>query len=152
MGKFLKIIVLTVMLLLIVFSLLADLPFMAHVANHLTLAVYIRLASIFTLAAAALYAWGHKRRLESSQKFKRAGQIKEQAEAEAKKRQAALDRTEARLKADFAEKEAALDKQIGQSVVAYQERLKRLKAQNLELKETVNKLMKALKAERAKNR
>ena len=66
------------------------------------------------------------------------------------RRQAVLDQKEEHLKAEYAEKEALLDKQIGQSVAAYQQRIKILKKQNVELKETVAKLMQALKAERGK--
>jgi nitrogen fixation-related uncharacterized protein len=150
MKKFFKILAMVALLILVVFSLLADLPFMRQVEKGLSLAVYIRLASVLGLVALVFFAWGHKRQIESSQKFRRADEVLAQAESTAVRRHAELERLKGRLESDFAEKEAQLDQQIGQSVVAYQARLNRLQEQNVELKETVNKLMKALKAERAR--
>ncbi len=151
MKKLIKIILLAALLLLVIFSLMADMAFMRKLEHGLNLAVYIRLASLFSLMAAAFYAWSHKRQVEQSQKYRRANEVLEQAEHTATRREAELDHAEARMKADFAEKEASIDKQIGQSVTAYQERLNALKQQNIELRETVNKLMRALKTERAKH-
>ena len=152
MGQLVKICVVTALMVLVIFSLLADMPFVRQLDQGLSLGVYIRLASLLSLMAVAFYAWGYKRQIESSQKYRRADEVLEQAETSIARRQAALDQKEARLKADFAKKESSLDRQIGQSVAAYQQRINHLKEQNIELKETVGKLMQALKTERAKKK
>jgi hypothetical protein len=144
-----KICAITTLLVLVVFSLLADMPFMRQLERGLSLGAYVRVASLLGLAAAVFYAWGYKREIELSQKYRRANEIIEQAESEAARRRTSLDQQEARMKADIAEKEADLDLRIGQAVSAYQQRANRLKEQNMELKETVSKLIQALKAERA---
>ncbi len=150
MGKLFKICAIAALMVLVVFSLLADMAFLRQLEKGLSLGAYIRMASLLSLAAAVLYAWGYKRQVESSQKYRRADEALNQAETAAVRRQAVLDQKEEHLKAEYAEKEALLDKQIGQSVAAYQQRIKILKKQNVELKETVAKLMQALKAERGK--
>ena len=152
MGKLFKIGSITTLMVLFVFSLLADMPFVRQLEKGFSLGAYIRLASLLSLIGAAFYAWGYKRQIESSQKYRRANEVLQQAEISAKRRQTVLDQTEARLKADYSEKEAGLDKQIGQFTAGYQRRINRLKEQNMELKETVGKLMKALKIERAKRK
>ena len=150
MGKLFKICAIAALMVLVVFSLLADTAFLRQLDKGLSLGAYIRMASLLSLAAAVLYAWGYKRQVESSQKYRRADEALNQAETAAVRRQTVLDQKEERLKAEYAKKEALLDKQIGQSVAAYQQRIKFLKKQNIELKETVAKLMQALKAERGK--
>ena len=149
MAKLFKILAIAALMVLVFFSLVAEIPFGRHLEEQLNLTAYIRFASLISLVIAALYIWAYKRQIESAQKYRRADEVLQQAEVEAKRRQVELDHMETRLKADFAKKEAGLGDHIDHSIGEYQNRIKRLQEQNMELKETVAKLMQALKKERS---
>jgi hypothetical protein len=149
MGNLFKIIALTVLIVLVVFSLMADMALVRRLEQGLSLGLYVRLASLLGLIALVLYAWGYKRQVESSQKYQRADEVLEQAQSTIASKQAELEQREVQLNAAYEAKEAALDEQIEQSLIVHQNQINRLKEQNMELKDAVSKLMKALKAERA---
>ncbi len=138
------------MILLVIFSIMGDMPVGQVLQRSLNLTVYLRLASICGLLIAVFLSWGYKRNVEASQKFVRANEIVSQAEASAVRKQEVLDHMEQKLKDAYAVKEQGLDDQINQIQSGYQGRLKALQEQNMELKETVSKLMSALKRERQK--
>ncbi len=138
------------MILLVIFSIMGDMPVGQVLQRSLNLTVYLRLASICGLLIAVFLSWGYKRNVEASQKFVRANEIVSQAEASAVRKQEVLAHMEQKLKDAYAAKEQGLDDQINQIQAGYQGRLKALQEQNMELKETVSKLMSTLKRERQK--
>ncbi|MEJ2158744.1 MAG: hypothetical protein P8X96_25735 [Desulfobacteraceae bacterium] len=123
MGKPLKIVLMTLLLLLVVFSVLADLPVGQKFQGDIKLGTYLKWVSLLGLVIAAFAAWGYRSQVVASQKYRRADEVVAKAEASY-----ALKKNEVRR--------------------AYKKRLKELKEQNMELKETVGKLMRTLKRER----
>ena len=151
MRKLSFILVLVLILALAVLAIVADLPMGRELQSGLDLGVYLKLASLFSLIIAASLAWGYKRQVEASQKYRRADEALAQAEVEVARKLKALEATEARLKESFVQKEQGIDQQVGHATAELQQRISILKQQNLELKETVAKLMQTLKQQRQKN-
>lgn len=132
------------LLLLIVFSVLADLPIGQALKIKLDLRLYLKLVSLLGLLIAVFVTWGYKLRIESSQKYRRADEVLTQAQETFDRKKKACDELEHRLNASFVQKEQALDQHIEEVKAKYQQRILVLKEQNVELKETVGKLMRAL--------
>ena len=145
MRLFAKIALITVLFLLIILSITADLPFGQRLRFLLDLGLYLKLISLFGMATLVLFAWGRKCQIEASQKYRRADEVLAQAEAASERKRRQCDKMEQRFKASMAEREQGLDEQIEQVRVEYQQRLNGLKKQNLELKETVARLMSVVK-------
>ena len=145
MRLFIKIAVMTLLFLLVAFSILADLPIGAALNKSLDLRLYTKLVSIFGLLIVVFYIWAQRRRLEMSQKFKRADEILAQAESNIERKKQFCDQMEKCLKDSYEKKERELADQIDAVRQEYQTRINQLKAQNMELKETVANLMRALK-------
>lgn len=116
--------------------------------NTLDLGLYLKLISLLGLVIAAFLAWAQKHRVQASQKYRRADEVLAQAQAAFERKKQACDQMDQRLKATFAQKEQGLDDRIDQVRAEYQQRLMVMKEQNVELKETVGKLMQALKIEK----
>lgn len=152
MGKFLKVILFTLLLLLVLFALLADLPFAETLHRYLDFALYVRLASLLGLLITFVWFWERKRKSDTSQKFQRANQVLAEAEKTVRRRQQAIEKMEQKLKSAYAEKNKGLDAQIHQITSGFEQRVKTLNEQNIELKDTVSKLMAALKKERQKKK
>ncbi len=151
MRMLLKIIAVFLVLSLVVFSIVADMSVGRKLLKGLDLGVYLRLASLISLVIAASLAWGYKRRVEASQKYRRADEALAQAEETVARKLRAVEAAEARLKESFAQKEKGVDEQIGHATAELRQRIKVLKQQNLELKETVGKLMRTLKQKGQQN-
>ena len=150
MGKFLKVILFTLLLVLVLFALLADLPFAETLHRYLDFALYTRLASLLGLLITLVWFWERKKKTDASQKFQRAKEVLAEAEETARRRQQAIEQMEQELKNQYAEKDKGLDAQIYQIKSSFEQRIKSLNEQNIELKDTVSKLMSALKKERKK--
>ena len=148
MRLFGKVALIALLFLLVVFSILADLPVGQALKNTLDLGLYLKLISLLGLMIAAFLAWAQKRRIEASQKYRRADEVLSQAQAAFERKKQACDQMDQRLKAAFAQKEQGLDDKIEQVKADYRQRIVALKEQNVELKETVGKLMQALKNEK----
>lgn len=150
-GTVLKITVIVILLVLVVFSALADMPFiqarwhMETWLGGLDRMIYIRLVSLAGLVIACFYAWGYKRKVEASQKYRRSKEVIAAAETAAAAKRQTMVRLEETLKADYAAKEQALRKDIERKSQDYDQRLQALREQNLQLKEAVGKLMAKLK-------
>ncbi len=151
MRMLFKIVGLVIVLLLILFAVVADMSWGHRLLNGLDLGNYLRLASLVSLVIVGIFLWGHKRRIEASQKYRRADEALAKAEETADRRMKALEATEKRLEDSYADKAKGLDQQIDRATAQYQQRIKVLKEQNLELKETVSKLMRTLKKQRQTN-
>ena len=151
MRKFLKITLFIMLFLLVLFAILAEMPFFKTLPHQLELTLYLRLVSLLGVLIVLVLVWSHKQKAATSQKYQRANQILAEAETTAKHKQQALEQLGKKLKKEFAEKDQGLDAQIHQIQSGYEQRIKTLNEQNMELKETVSKLMRALKKER-KNR
>ena len=145
MLKFVKILFVALIIVLAFVSISIETPMMQRLSRGLTLSIYIRTASLLSLAALILWAWGYKQKLAASQKYTRANQILAEAETAAKRKNQATLQLEERLKASYAEKEKALEERIKEVQQECRDQLKGLKKQNLELKNTVAELMAALK-------
>ena len=145
MGKFLKIVLITLLILLVIFAAVADRPLVLKGLKGLNLAIYLRLAGLLGLIFAIFMAWGHKRKIEASQKYQRAGELLAEAEAAAQRKQQACEQFEEERHAFLAQQEKQLDERIVQIENEYKARLRDLKEQNIALKETVGKLMRAVK-------
>jgi uncharacterized phage infection (PIP) family protein YhgE len=152
MGKFLKVILFTLLLVLVLFALLADLPFAETLHRYLDFALYTRLASLLGLLIALVWFWERKKRTDASQKIQRANEVLAETEETVRRKQQAIEQMEQKLTCEYAKKEKGLDAQIYQIKSGYEQRIKTLKEQNIELKDTVSKLMAALKKERRKGK
>lgn len=150
MGKFLKVILFTLLLVLVLFALLADMPFAETLHRYLDFTLYVRLASLLGLFIALFWFWERKKRTDASQKFQRANEVLAEAEETVRRRRQAIEQMEKKLKSAYAEKEKGLDAQIHQIKSGFEQRIKALNEQNIELKDTVSKLMAALKKEHQK--
>ncbi len=148
MGKPLKIILITLLLLLVVFSILADLPVGQKFQGDIKLGTYLKWVSLLGLVIAAFAAWGYRSQVIASQKYRRADEVVAKAEASYALKKKACEQMEERLRKTYDEKAKGVDDQINEVRRAYKKRLKELKEQNMELKETVGKLMRTLKRER----
>jgi uncharacterized protein YdcH (DUF465 family) len=152
MGKFLKVILFTLLLVLVLFALLADLPIAGTLHRYLDFALYTRLASLLGLLIALVWFWERKKRTDASQKIQRANEVLAETEETVRRKQQAIGQMEQKLTSEYTEKEKGLDAQIYQIKSGYEQRIKTLKEQNIELKDTVSKLMAALKKERRKGK
>ena len=151
MRKFLKITWVALLLLLVIFAVFADLPKGKALLGHLDLSLYLKLVSLLGLCIALFVSIGCKHRVDVSQKYRRAKQVLEEAEQKAERQQQALSNIEAALKESYAQKEQGLNSQIRETQDGYESRLKALKQQNIELKETLAKMIRAMKRERNSN-
>ena len=151
MRVFGKIALIVLLFLLVVFSILSDMPVAQALKKSLDLGIYLKLTSLLGLVIAAFLAWAHYRGVEASQKYRRADEVLGQAHAAYERKKQACENLEQRLKKTFAQKEQGLDDQINQVRAECQQRLMVLKEQNVELKETVTKLMRALKDEKQRH-
>ena len=149
MSKFLKISLLTLLILLVVLAAIAETPILEPLLAGVTLARYLRLVAILGLATAFFFAWGYKRKMEASQKYLRAKEILAEAEAEAKRKKRAAILVEEKLKSVYQQKESALTDELSRARDEYQQRIAALKRQNMQLKESVAKLLRAVKQKRA---
>lgn len=148
MRKFVKIVLATLLVLLVVFAVIADLPIGEQVIGHLDLALYLKLISLLGMVIALFFSMGYKQNVSGSHKYRRAKQVLSDAQEKAEQKKEVLEKLEDNLKATYALKEQELNRQINAAQVGYETRLKALKQQNLELKESVAKLTRALKRER----
>ncbi len=149
MGKYVKILSITLFVLLVVFAAIADRPIISKLLNGLQLAPYLRLVSILGLIVAVFLAWGYKRKIEASQKFVRAQEVLDQAGEKAERSKKECERLELNLKAEYERKRTDLDANLSKIKDEYEERLRLLKEQNMELKESVAELMQRLKKKNA---
>jgi hypothetical protein len=146
--KPLKIILLTVLVLLVVFSILADLPIGQKFQEGLRLGTYLKWVSLLGLIIAAFTAWGYRNQVVGSQKYRRADEVVAKAEEAYERKKKECEQMEERLRKAYDQKTQGVDQQIDEVRQAYKKRLKELHDQNMELKETVSKLMRTLKRER----
>jgi biopolymer transport protein ExbB/TolQ len=146
--KPLKIFLITLLLLLVVFSIIADLPIGQKLQKGIALGAYLKWVSLLGLIIAAFTAWGYRNQVVASQKYRRADEAVAKAEETYERKKKACEQMEERLRKAYEEKTKGVDNQIDEVRRAYKKRLKELKEQNMELKETVGKLMRTLKQER----
>ena len=136
-----QIVLIAAFFLLIIFAIITDLPMGQRLPSLLNLGIYLKLISLFGMVTLALFAWGRKRQIETSQKYRRADEVLAQAEAAFERKRQLCDQMEQRLKAPLANRGQETGVQIDEVRAEFQQRLEGLKQQNLELKETVAKLM-----------
>ena len=148
MNKPLKIALMTALVLLVVFSILADLPVGQKFQEGLRLGAYLKWVSLLGLVIAAFTAWGYRSQVIGSQKYRRADEVVAKAEEAYERKKKACEQLEERLRETYDQKIKGVDHQIDEVRQAYKIRLKELQEQNMELKETVGKLMQTLKRER----
>lgn len=145
MLKFFKIILLVMLISLVFMGFFADRPEISAVFHVVNFSFYVRVISILGMIVAVLLAWGFKRRIDTSQKYRRADQMIAEAKATAERHVRNAKLVEDKLKADYEQKSKALSDQLAELKDEHQDRLKILKAQNIELKDEVSKLMRLLK-------
>jgi hypothetical protein len=145
MNKLIKIVLLSLLLLFVVFSILADLPIGQTWPPMISLGLYLKLVSLLGLVTAAFVAWGYRSRIQTSQKYRRADEVVAKANAFFEHQKEACDLMEKRLIADYNEKVKGVDDQVEGVRRDYRKRLKELQEQNVQLKETVGKLMNTIK-------
>lgn len=148
MLKLIKIVLIALLVLLVIFAVLADLPKGQALLGQLNLALYLKLISLLGLVIALFVSLGYKHRVDVSQKFRRAKEVLAEAEAKAERQKRSLEQMEANLKKAFAQKEQGLNDQIRETQRGYENRVKVLKKENIELKEALAKMMRVLKRER----
>lgn len=135
-------------MLLIIFSILTDLPIAQKWSFNIRLGLYLKLVSLAGMLIALITAWGYRNKIQSSQKYRRADEVVSKAQEVFERKKEACAQMEKRLYAKYDEKEKGVDDQIEQVRSRYQKRLNELQKQNIELKETVAKLMQTIKQER----
>jgi hypothetical protein len=148
MTKFLKIVAICALIVLVVFAGLADRVTFPGWLERLSVALYLRLVALIGLIIALFLAWGYRRKVEASQRFRRSQQVLAEAEVAAQRKQDAVEQARLKLEAQFADKEQTLNAEIDAIKAGYIEQIKGLKEQNLKLKEMVSNLMKAVKQKR----
>ncbi len=148
MSKLIKIILMSLLLLLVVFSILADMPIGQKWPPVISLGLYLKLVSLLGMVIAAFVAWGYRSRIQTSQKYRRADEVVAKAQETYEHQKEACSHMEKRLQTQYDEKVKGVDDQIEAVRRSYQKRLKELQEQNMELKETVGKLMNTIKEER----
>jgi hypothetical protein len=148
MRKFIKILLISLLMLLIIFSILSDMPIGRKWTFDLRLGLYLKLVSLAGLLIAFFAAWGYRNKVQSSQKYRRADEVITKAQEALERKKEACAQMEKRLQAKYDEKEKGVEDQVEQVRRTYQKRLNELQRQNIELKETVGKLMQAIKQER----
>lgn len=148
MRKPLKICLIVLLMLLVVFSIIADLPIGQTFRKEIALGAYLKWVSLLGLIIAAFTAWGYRNQVVASQKYRRADEVVAKAEEAYERKKKACEQMEERLRKTYDEKAKGVDNQIEEVRRAYKKRLKELKEQNMELKETVAKLMRTLKQQR----
>ena len=148
MKKVLKIFLMSLLLVLVVLAIVAESPVLSNIPDAIHLAFYLRAISLFGLIIAVFAAWGYKRKIEASQKYRRADEILAEAEATAKRKERTNMLLEEKLKADYSQKEKDLQDQMVQIKRKYKKKMMALKTQNIQLKEAVARLMGALKKTR----
>jgi hypothetical protein len=146
--KPLKIILIAILMLLVVFSILADMPFGQKWPPAVSLGLYLKLVSLLGLIIAVFVAWGYRSEIQASQKYRRADEVVAKAQEAFERKKEACVQMEKRLQAKYDEKVSGVDNQIEAVRQAHQKRLEELQEQNVELKETVGKLMRTIKEER----
>jgi uncharacterized coiled-coil protein SlyX len=152
MGKLFKVILFTMLLVLVLSALVADLPFAETLRRYLDFALYTRLVSLLGLLIALVWFWERKTRTNASQKVQRANEMLAEVEDTVRRRQQAIEQMEQKLNSEYLEKEKGLDAQIQQIKSGYDQRIKALNEQIVELKDTISKLMAALKTEDRKRK
>lgn len=145
MKPVMKVIVLTLFVLLVIFAAFADSPVVSKMMGGVPLAPYLRLVGLLGMVIAVFLAWGYKRKIESSQKFVRAQEVLDQAGRKAQRFKQECVRLERDLKAEYERKNADLDESIDRMKHEYEEQIRSLKERNIELKESVGKLMRMVK-------
>jgi hypothetical protein len=145
MRKGVKIGLLMLLFLLVLFSFIGEWRGLSGFRGLVDLTVYTRIVSVLGLTLVVLLVWHHKRQMEISQKYRRADQILVEAAAAAKQKEGALKQFEAQASAILAQKEQELSTRLSLIQSEHQRQLLALKEQNVALKETVGKLMQALK-------
>ncbi len=148
MGKPLKIVLMTLLMVLVIFSILADLPIGKKFQEGLELGMYLKWVSLLGLIIAVFTAWGYRSQIVASQKYRRADEALAKAEETYERKKKACEQMEKQLRSEYDQKKQGVDQEIDAVRQAYKKRLKELKEQNMELKETVGKLMRTLKRER----
>lgn len=145
MKKVLKIILWSLLLVLVVLAIVAESPILSHIPDSIGLAFYLRAVSLFGLIIAIFAAWGYKRKMEASQKYRRANEILAEAEAKAKRKERTSMLLEEKLRANYSQKEKDLYEQLDQEKKEFKRKILALKSQNVQLKESVAKLMHIIK-------
>lgn len=148
MRKTIKVLLITLLMLLIVFSILADMHIGQKGSFDIRLGLYLKLLSLVGLLIALITAWGYRNKIQSSQKYRRADEVVSKAQEAYERKKEACAQMEKRLHDKYDEKEKGVDDQIEEVRRTYQKRLNELQKQNMELKETVGKLMQTIKEER----
>jgi hypothetical protein len=145
MAKALKILWVTALLVVVLLAAVVDQVHLPNGLERLNLGLYLRLVALIGLMIAFFIAWGYRRKVEASQRYRRSQQVLAEAEIAAQRRQGAMQQREAKLEKLYDEKERLLREELEKSKAGYIEQVKSLKEQNVKLKETINQLMQAVK-------
>lgn len=151
MLKLLKIILLALLILLVFMGLVADKPQVSAIFNIMHFAFYVRMVSLLGLIIVVFMAWGFKRRIETSQKYRRADDIIAEAETTAKRNERKAMLIEEKLNADYQQKTKSVADQLTQLKNEHQNQLMALKKQNVQLKEEMSKIMSVIKKKQTGN-
>ncbi|GEM_PF-1392994 len=148
MSKFLKAIPVALFLLLAASTVISEWKPDLTVGELISGPAFWRVAVLLGLLALVYLSWGFLRKLEASQKYRRAEDVLREARQVAEReKEAALERhrqLEDECRRKLAEKEAELARERAR-LRAYAKKVER---QNLELKATVGRLMKMVKQKR----
>ncbi len=151
MGKTTKILLITLLLLLVLSGVFAEMPPMRNWLGGLDITLYLRLVALAGLMICVFSAWGYKQKVIVSQKYQRAKEVLAAAEATATRNKDALAVLEEKLKNDYANREKRFQEELDQLKNDHKNRIMALKEQNMQLKDAAAKLMGALKSKRAQS-
>ncbi len=145
MLRFFKLLPIALFLLLAVSTLISEWSPELSFEEIISGPVFWRINVWLALLALVYWGWGFLRKMEASQKYRRAEHVLQEARQEAERQKAAAlqlqKQVEEKCRRKFAEKEA----QLSQEKTRLQEYVKKMERQNMELKETVGRLMKLVK-------
>ncbi len=145
MAKFIKIFLISCLILLVVFAAMADRFAYPDWIGGLNLTTYLRLVSLLGLMILLFFTIGYRQKIIQSQKYRRAQEVVVQAESDAARKQRSLEQVRDKLEAEYKQKEQESNDQIEHIKAECNEKLLQLKEQNIKLKETVSRLMNEIK-------
>lgn len=107
--------------------------------------VFWKMAVLLILLAMVYWGWGFLRKVEASQKYRRADDVLKEARRIAEREKEAALELQKRVEKECSRKMAEKEAELKREKARLKEYVKKIERQNLELKATVGRLMKLVK-------
>ncbi len=149
MSKFLKLVPVAVFILLAASTLTSEWRPDLSLQELLSGPLFWRVSILLVLLALVYYGWGFVRRVEASQKYRRAEEVLEEARKKAENEKDAASQLRKKIETECQRKLAEKQRELERETVKLKEYIKTIEHQNLELKATVGRLMRLLKKKKS---